>query len=114
MDRLDSRPRRRIREAAAYRRRHRFLRKDLQEQAERTFYQSMKGLGQPAFDCHGCLTLFLAGFLLLSTSIAQTLKRSHTLSPDAKEAMIAEIAGGRSLLEAGKTGDPALITPLRS
>jgi hypothetical protein len=36
------------------------------------------------------------------------------LSRNAREAMVAAIADGNSLFEAGKTGDPALIPPLRA
>lgn len=56
-------------------------------------------------------------FLLVSNCllVAQNASTSVTpLSSNAREAIVASIASGNSLLEAGKTGDPALITPLRS
>ncbi|HEX3092752.1 MAG TPA: hypothetical protein VHW72_09035 [Candidatus Angelobacter sp.] len=52
--------------------------------------------------------------VLLLSSHLFAVQNASKLSPDAKEAMIAEIAGGRSLLEAGETGDPDFIAPLRS
>jgi hypothetical protein len=69
----------------------------------------------PNISIRGSFSLLLSGLFMLSiTASAQAWNSSHTLSSKQKEAMMAEIAGGRSLLEAGKTGDPALITPLRS
>jgi hypothetical protein len=52
--------------------------------------------------------------VLILSSHVFAVQNASKLSPDAKEAMIADIAGGRSLLEAGKTGDSAFIAPLRS
>jgi len=43
--------------------------------------------------------------VLILSSHVFAVQNASKLSPDAKEAMIADIAGGRSLLEAGKTGD---------
>ncbi len=73
----------------------------------------MKVLAQSVLGCHRCFSVLLAGLLLLwvPASMAQSASK---LSPDAKKTMMAEIADGISLLEAGKTGDPALIPPLRA
>lgn len=75
----------------------------------------MKDLVQPVLYCHGCFGVFLSGLLLVSTSIAQDIsKPTHTLSAEQKETMAAFVLDGRSLLEAGKTGESDLIAPLRA
>src|SRR6185503_10490919 len=56
-------------------------------------------------------------FLLVSNCllVAQNVSTPVTqLSRNERESMVAAIAGGNSLLEAGKTGDPAMIQPLRT
>lgn len=52
--------------------------------------------------------------LLLLSNYLFAAQNASKLSPDAKEAMMAEIADGRSLLEAGRSGESDLIAPLRS
>ena len=62
--------------------------------------------------CLFVLAAFLVSSLLLQAQ--DSSKPSSVLTPSQKETLSALVLDGNSILEAGKTGDPALIAPLRS
>ena len=62
--------------------------------------------------CLFVLAAFLISSLLLQAQ--DSSKPSSVLTRSQKEALSTSILDGNSILEAGKTGDPTLITPLRS
>jgi hypothetical protein len=77
----------------------------------------MKYFAPTVAGCRSCVSLLLAGVLLSwvpANAAQEASKPSHALSAEQKDTMATLILNGRSLLEAGNTGDTDLILPLRS